>query len=503
MTTTQLNLEVLEPRSLLAAIFPTGYEQYMVELINSARANPAAYAASLGIDLNEGLAAGTISTAAKQPLAINPYLTDGAQGHSQWMLDVDQFSHTGAGGTSPTQRMQNAGYVFSGSWTSGENIAYRGTTGTPNVTSYTKIIEEDLFIDSGISGRGHRRNLMNGTFAEVGVGIRTGLYSIYNSVMATQDFAKSGTTMWLTGVAFADTVTADNFYTPGEGLANITIEAIRDGNGLRYSTTTWASGGYALALPKGRYSIMAKGTGLGASQFIPSLNMGTQNMKRDFKVGTVRVAPEIAVRGNNSYVPNNDTTPRTADNTDFGAVALSGGTITKTFAVTNFGNGTLNLTGSPRVVIGGACASDFTVTLQPAASISGESSSTFTIAFDPSAAGLRTATVTIASNDGNEVPFTFTIAGTGQAPAAYSSGGLSSGASGTNASAAIRSTYRANAELGLERIGNGVSPAAKTELTQASAIDFDQYVDLVALGSNRPSGGESLLGLNGHSLYRV
>jgi hypothetical protein len=48
-----------------------------------------------------------------------------------------------------------------------------------------------------------------------------------------------------------------------------------------------------------------------------------------------------------------------------------------------------------------------------------------------------------------------------------------------------------------------VSPAAKTELTQASAIDFDQYVDLVALGSNRPSGGESLLGLNGHSLYRV
>jgi hypothetical protein len=61
---------------------PTAYEQYILELINRARANPGAEAARLGIDLNQGLAAGTISTAAKQPLAFNPLLIDAARGHS-------------------------------------------------------------------------------------------------------------------------------------------------------------------------------------------------------------------------------------------------------------------------------------------------------------------------------------------------------------------------------------------------------------------------------------
>src|SRR4051812_36432660 len=69
----------LEARRLLAVVYPTANEQLMVELINRARANPAVEAARLGIDLNEGLSAGTISTAAKQPLAINPNLTDGAR----------------------------------------------------------------------------------------------------------------------------------------------------------------------------------------------------------------------------------------------------------------------------------------------------------------------------------------------------------------------------------------------------------------------------------------
>src|SRR5438105_2361486 len=74
----------LESRRLMAADFPTPAEQYLVELINRARMDPSAEAARLGIALNEGLAAGTISTAAKQPLAINPNLTDAAGKHSQW-----------------------------------------------------------------------------------------------------------------------------------------------------------------------------------------------------------------------------------------------------------------------------------------------------------------------------------------------------------------------------------------------------------------------------------
>src|SRR5258707_11440338 len=55
-------IESLESRRLLTAVYPSNLEQYEVELINRARANPAAEAARYGIDLNEGLAPGTIST---------------------------------------------------------------------------------------------------------------------------------------------------------------------------------------------------------------------------------------------------------------------------------------------------------------------------------------------------------------------------------------------------------------------------------------------------------
>ncbi len=54
---------------------PTAHEQYFLELVNRARANPGAEAARLGIDLNQGLTAGTIADIAKQPLAMNQLLT--------------------------------------------------------------------------------------------------------------------------------------------------------------------------------------------------------------------------------------------------------------------------------------------------------------------------------------------------------------------------------------------------------------------------------------------
>src|SRR4051812_28072743 len=125
-------MSLLESRALFAAVFPTANEQYLVELINRGRSNPSAEASRYGIALNEGVPSNeTISTAPKQPLAINPNITDAARKHSQWMIDTDTFAHdetTSSGTTDPKQRMINAGYVFPGSWTWGENIAWNGTT---------------------------------------------------------------------------------------------------------------------------------------------------------------------------------------------------------------------------------------------------------------------------------------------------------------------------------------------------------------------------------------
>jgi uncharacterized protein YkwD len=282
-----LPLELLEPRKLLAAVFPTAYEQYLVELINRGRANPSAEATRYDTALNEGLTAGTISTAAKQPVAINPYLTDAARKHSQWMIDTDTFSHTGASGTSPGQRITNAGYDWD---TYGENLGWNGTTGTPNVTTTTAAIHEGLYVDEGIAGRGHRVNLMNPAWKEVGAGVVTGVFTSgqnYNAVMATEDFAASGDTVFLTGVAYSDSITADNFYTPGDGLSGAIVKAVRTSDNLTFQSTTWSSGGYSLPVDAGTYTVTASGGGLGGTVTYNNVVVGSQNVKKDFTPANV------------------------------------------------------------------------------------------------------------------------------------------------------------------------------------------------------------------------
>ena len=131
---------------------------------------------------------------------------------------------------------------------------------------------------------------------------------------------------------------------------------------------------------------------------------------------TAAPSPEIDVSGNGTSIASGDTSPVISDDTDFGTLDIAGATNANTFTVTNTGNAVLNLTGTPRVSIGGTNAADFTLTVDAAASVSsGGGTSQFTITFDPSAVGLRTATVSIANNDGNENPYTFDIQGTGGA----------------------------------------------------------------------------------------
>src|SRR4051812_21810736 len=124
---TRATIQPLEPRQLMSAVYPTAAEQYLLELVNRARANPAAEAARFGVALNEGLPAGTISTAARQPLAFNPNLGDAARKHTNWMFATDTFTHN-EGSVTPVSRMRAAGYPFSGSWIAGENIWWWGYT---------------------------------------------------------------------------------------------------------------------------------------------------------------------------------------------------------------------------------------------------------------------------------------------------------------------------------------------------------------------------------------
>ncbi len=225
----------------------TDAEQYMLELINRARANPGAEASRLGISLNHGLPPGTISDTPKQPLAFNEFLISAARSHSQWMLDNNTFSHTGQGGSTATQRVEAAGFPLTGSWTTGENIVWRGSSGAINVSAFTKTIYEDLFKSDD-----HRENILLPIFDHVGLGVISGKFrdkgTNWNALMGTQEFATSGGSPspegpFVTGVVYSDT-NSNNFYEPGEGLGGVNVSLLPGGS----STTTTASGGYAIPL---------------------------------------------------------------------------------------------------------------------------------------------------------------------------------------------------------------------------------------------------------------
>lgn len=266
---------------------PTANEQYMLELVNRARMNPEAEVQRNPkvASLNEDLTAGTISSTPKQPLAFNFKLIDSARQHSQWMLTNDVFSHTGSGGSSPGDRMAAAGYSFTGSWTWGENIAWNGTTGTPNVTAMVAQQHEGLFDSAG-----HRVNIMNDAFKEIGIGALTGQFNGYNSVMTTQNFAKSGTSTFLTGVAFDDKVSNDDFYTVGEGLGGITVTVRRQSDNAVFTTTTFGSGGYQLALNPATYQVTFSGGSLSQS-VNKTVTVGSQNVKLDLATDQLGSSP--------------------------------------------------------------------------------------------------------------------------------------------------------------------------------------------------------------------
>jgi serralysin len=261
----------------MATLHPTAHEQYLLELINRARANPLDEVTRNPdvVDLNEGLAMGTITPTAKQPLAFNLNLIAAARNHSQWMLDTDTFSHTGAGGSSAGKRMTDAGYGFTGAYTWGENIAWQGTNGTLNLDTTVAGLHNGLF-----ESPGHRTNLMNGSFQEVGLGILTGDFSGYNAAMVTQNFAKSGDAAYLTGVVFNDAVLDDDFYTIGEAVPGVSIQAVRQADGQTVTTTNFDSGGYSLALDPGTYTVTFTGDSL-VQPVSQTVTIGETNVKLD------------------------------------------------------------------------------------------------------------------------------------------------------------------------------------------------------------------------------
>ncbi|MFD2739114.1 CAP domain-containing protein [Sulfitobacter aestuarii] len=120
------------------------------------------------------------------PLTFDSNLNSSAEQHSQWMLERDTFSHTGEDGSNARERMADAGYVFEGNWRSGENIGWQSERGAAGLSDDVAQIHASL-----MDSPGHRANILNPGFKEIGIGIEQGDFtkgSTYDAVMITQNF---------------------------------------------------------------------------------------------------------------------------------------------------------------------------------------------------------------------------------------------------------------------------------------------------------------------------
>lgn len=114
--------------------------------------------------------------------------------------------------------------------------------------------------------------------------------------------------------------------------------------------------------------------------------------------------PDISVYQGNATLEN-------GDSINLGGENSCGGAKTYSFTIQNLGLGTLNLTGSPKILISGPDASLFTMVTEPSdSSIPMSQVTYFSIRFSPNGAlGERSATVTIPNDDPDESGFSFSF----------------------------------------------------------------------------------------------
>lgn len=299
-------LESLEDRKLLST-GTSDLEQYALEQLNKARLNPAQAA----VDVTTNLSPYSVktfqyykvdvaqtrdeiaATTAAAPLAWNEDLARAAEVHADDQAENGFQSHVGSDGTTLEDRLDRAGYT--------SRDAY-----SENVYAYADSVDQAMqafLVDFGVSSKGHRKNLFNPDYKEVGVAVTpTRTKGVGPNVIVQNFGSESSSKAYLLGVVYNDR-DGDQGYDIGEGTNRLTISVTKVvGNGSRavgetVHVTPWASGGYQVALDPGQYKIVARD---GDRVFRDELvNIGQDNVKIDFDLsdrwqGTPYSPPVIA-----------------------------------------------------------------------------------------------------------------------------------------------------------------------------------------------------------------
>lgn len=240
----------------------------------------------------------------KPPFSMDGRLNQCTLNHMQWQTHFDVMTHRepeslmeGAGegvpyfGDHSMYRAENVGYPQSGG---NENMLFAGSffLSEYGIEPWTEDCIRDtykmLFVDTGVSGRGHRHNLMNEFSNEIGVTIAE-IDNIrnYKRISTLANFMEynqpSGYTVALTkenwmgeeyivhyeynvgfisGVVYNDTNNND-FFSYGEGDDSYELWAVNKESGDIYdNVTTFQSGAYKIEIDKpGEYTVYCRKAG--------------------------------------------------------------------------------------------------------------------------------------------------------------------------------------------------------------------------------------------------
>lgn len=231
---------------------PTDEEQWYVELINRARADPAAEGLRLvNTDDPRVVSAMNFFAVNRQavvdafaamspapPVVVHPQLTEAARRHTADMLAQAFQGHDGSDGSSSSQRVTEAGYIWNRT--------------AENVFAYAESVwhgHAGFNIDwgNGPGGiqdpPGHRLAIHNALLREIGVGVIWGRNGNLGPQLVTQVFGtRHGAPALATGVVHYD-FNGNEFYDAGEGIGGVRV---RVGGLVGISA---GSGGYAVPLP--------------------------------------------------------------------------------------------------------------------------------------------------------------------------------------------------------------------------------------------------------------
>jgi uncharacterized protein YkwD len=271
---------------------PTNEEQYYLELINRARANPPAEGIRLATTTDGSVLAAYSAFGVNlvlmqsqfalippaPPLSMNAMLLTAARAHSQNMLQNNYQGHNGPDGSLTTRL---ASYTSGANgWSIGENVYAYSTSVWYGHAGFEVDWGGSVATGGMQSPPGHRQNIHSTTFREVGVGVVLGSNGGVGPQLVTQDFGTTGGLLpFVTGVVYRD-LNNNGFYDPGEGVGGVTVTV---SNASSYAVTA-ASGGYSVPVPgSGNYTVTYSGGGVPTNQMNVSV-INAQNVKSDYVV---------------------------------------------------------------------------------------------------------------------------------------------------------------------------------------------------------------------------